>query len=72
MNSSWKEPRMLVFAAAVLFGLGFLINATAANVPAVFDPISLLLLGLTCLALHHAGVGTAWRVSSSRSRSRRR
>jgi hypothetical protein len=62
---------MLVIAAAVLFALGFLINATAASVPAVFDPISLLLLGLTCLAAHHAGLGTEWRVPSGRVRSGR-
>jgi hypothetical protein len=62
---------MLVIAAAVLFALGFLINATAASVPTVFDPISLLLLGLTCLAAHHAGLGTQWRVPSGPVRSGR-
>jgi len=62
---------MLAFVAAILFGIAFLINATATSVPAVFSPISLLLLGLTCLALHQAGVGTTWH-TTRRSYSRRR
>jgi len=62
---------MLAFVAAILFGLAFLFNATATSVPAVFSPTSLMLLGLTCLALHQAGVGTAW-YASRRSHTRRR
>ena len=52
---------MLGFAAAVLFIIAFLINATSAT-SAVFSPMSLLLAGLACLALHLAGVGTKWSV----------
>ncbi len=28
----------------------------------VFTPFSLMLIGLACLALHLAGIGTGWRV----------
>ena len=53
---------MLGFAAAVLFIIAFLINATSTATSAVFSPMSLLLVGLACLALHLAGVGTKWSV----------
>ena len=53
---------MLGFAAAVLFIIAFLINATSTATSAVFSPMSLLLAGLACLALHLAGVGTKWSV----------
>jgi hypothetical protein len=61
---------MLIFISAVLFGVGFLLNATGTGVPAAISPFSLLLLGLTCLALHQAGVGTAWNISRGRGRRR--
>lgn len=32
------------------------------SVSAVFSPFSLMLIGLACLALHLAGVGTGWRL----------
>ncbi|MFI5759033.1 hypothetical protein [Streptomyces sp. NPDC051569] len=51
---------MLGFAAAVLFAIAFIINATATSVDALFAPTSLMLLGLALLALHVAGVGTGW------------
>ena len=50
---------MLAIVAAVLFALGFLFNLVNADVPAVIGVQSLLLLGLTALALHQAGFGTA-------------
>ena len=53
---------MLGFAAAVLFIIAFLINATSTSTSAVFSPTSLALVGLACLALHVAGIGTGWRV----------
>jgi hypothetical protein len=59
---------MLGFAAAVLFIIAFLINATSAATSAVFSPMSLLLAGLACLALHLAGVGTKWSVPGHRTR----
>ena len=59
---------MLGFAAAVLFIIAFLINATSTSTSAVFSPTSLLLVGLACLALHLAGVGTGWTVPGRRTR----
>jgi len=55
-----RGPLPLGFAAAVLFIIAFLINATSTATSAVFSPVSLLLAGLACLALHLAGVGTKW------------
>jgi hypothetical protein len=52
-----------------VFAIAFLLNATSTATDAVFSPISLLLAGLACLALHLAGVGTGWKVPS---RGRRR
>ena len=43
---------MLGFVAAVLFAIAFLINATSTSTSAVFSPTSLMLVGLTLLALH--------------------
>jgi hypothetical protein len=51
---------MLGIVAAVLFIIAFLLNATSIATSAVFSPISLMLLGLACLALHLNGVGTGW------------
>lgn len=59
---------MLAFVAAVIFIIAFLISATSATTSAVFSPISLLLAGLACLALHLAGVGTGWAVPGRRKR----
>ena len=63
-----KDAAMLGFAAAVLFIIAFLINATSTATSAVFSPMSLLLAGLACLALHLAGVGTKWSVPRRRTR----
>jgi hypothetical protein len=60
---------MLAVAAAILFAIAFLLNATSTATDAVFSPTSLLLAGLACLALHLVGVGTGWKVPS---RGRRR
>jgi len=59
---------MLGFAAAVLFIIAFLINATSTAANAVFSPMSLLLAGLACLALHLTGVATKWSVPRRRTR----
>jgi hypothetical protein len=56
---------MLAIIAAVLFVIAFLLNATSTATSAVFAPTSLMLVGLACLALHLAGVGTGWKVPSS-------
>jgi hypothetical protein len=57
---------MLGTLAVALFGIAFVISATSTETNAVFSPMSLLLLGLTALALHLLGYGTAWRVPRSR------
>jgi hypothetical protein len=59
---------MLAIAAAILFAIAFLLNATNTATNAVFSPMSLLLAGLACLALHVAGIGTGWKVPSRRRR----
>jgi hypothetical protein len=46
--------------AAVLFGIAFIINGTGTSTNVWFSPTSLMLAGLTCLALHLLGVGTNW------------
>jgi predicted Co/Zn/Cd cation transporter (cation efflux family) len=63
-----KDSAMLGFAAAVIFLIAFVINATSTATSAVFSPMSLLLVGLICLALHLSGVGTAWSVPGRRTR----
>ena len=55
---------MLAIVAAVLFAIAFLLTATNTATNAVFSPMSLLLAGLACLALHLAGIGTGWKVPS--------
>jgi hypothetical protein len=59
---------MLGFIAAVLFIIAFLLNATSTTTSAVFSPMSLMLAGLACLALHLAGVGTGWSVPTRGTR----
>jgi hypothetical protein len=59
---------MLAIAAAIIFAIAFLLNATSTATSAVFSPTSLLLVGLACLALHVAGVGSGWQVPKRRRR----
>jgi hypothetical protein len=59
---------MLGFAAAILFFIAFVINATSTATSAIFSPMSLLLVGLICLALHLSGVGAGWSVPARRAR----
>ncbi|MFG2587946.1 hypothetical protein [Streptomyces sp. NPDC048438] len=48
---------MLGIAAAVLFVIAFLINAADIATNDVFSSVNVMLLGLTLLALHVAGIG---------------
>ncbi|MEW1845197.1 hypothetical protein AB0392_45250 [Nonomuraea angiospora] len=50
---------MLAVVAAIIFGLGFLLDLVGARIPGGFSGMTFVLLGLTLLALHQAGVGTA-------------
>ncbi|AEN08166.1 MULTISPECIES: hypothetical protein [unclassified Streptomyces] len=51
---------MLGIVAAVLFFIAFLINAADIGTNEVFSSVNVMLLGLTVLALHVAGVGAGW------------
>ncbi|GAA5070681.1 hypothetical protein HNP84_001601 [Thermocatellispora tengchongensis] len=65
---------MLAIVAAIIFGLGLLLDLLGASLGAGITGTTFLLLGLLLLALHQAGVGTAsfrtWR-SDWRGRARR-
>ncbi|MFJ1969675.1 hypothetical protein ACIO93_13500 [Streptomyces sp. NPDC087903] len=58
---------MLGIIAAVLFFIAFLINAADISTNDTFTSTNFMLIGLTLLALHVAGIGSAWA-----GRSRRR
>lgn len=51
---------MLGIVAAVLFFISFLINAADISTNDVFTSTNFMLIGLTCLALHVAGIGSGW------------
>ena len=57
---------MLAIVSAILFFLAFLINAADIATNDTFTSTNVMLLGLTALALHLAGVGTGWSVRSRR------
>jgi hypothetical protein len=59
---------MLAIIAAVIFVIAFLLDITGTATNVVFAPASLMLLGLACLALHTAGIGTGWPVTTRRRR----
>lgn len=46
--------------AAILFAIAFFINGSGTSTNVWFTPTSLMLAGLTCLALHLLGVGSGW------------
>ncbi|SDJ84366.1 hypothetical protein [Nonomuraea jiangxiensis] len=49
---------MLAIVAAIVFGLGFLLDLVGVRIGG-FSGMTFALLGLTLLALHQAGIGTA-------------
>jgi hypothetical protein len=51
---------MLGIVAAVLFFVSFLINAADLSTNQAFSSTNVMLLGLTALALHVAGIGAGW------------
>ena len=46
--------------AAIIFAIAWIINATGTATNAWFSVTDLFLIGLACLALHQAGIGSAW------------
>ncbi|MDH6695876.1 hypothetical protein ACIQKE_10985 [Streptomyces griseoviridis] len=58
---------MLAIISAVLFFISFLINAADISTNDALSSTNVMLLGLTVLALHLAGVGAGW---SARGRRR--
>lgn len=61
---------MLAMAAAVVFGIAFLLALLGASIGV--STTALIALGLCLLALHQGGVGTAGLGSSRRGRTRAR
>ena len=51
---------MLAIIAAIIFAIAWIINATGTATNAWFSVTDLFLIGLACLALHQAGIGSAW------------
>ncbi|MEU5278032.1 hypothetical protein [Streptomyces asoensis] len=51
---------MLAIIAAVLFFISFLINAAEISTNDVFTSTNIMLIGLTLVALHLAGIGSGW------------
>lgn len=59
---------MFAVIAAVIFGLGLILDWADADVGDAFTPATLMMAGLFCLALHLAGVGSGVRWGSRRVR----
>jgi hypothetical protein len=62
---------MLAIAAAIVFGLGLLLDLIGTSIPGI-SGTTFLLLGLLLLALHQAGIGTAGATRSGNWRRTRR
>ncbi|MBM4823598.1 MULTISPECIES: hypothetical protein [Streptomyces] len=57
---------MLAIISAALFFIAFLINAADISTNETFTSTNVMLLGLTVLALHLAGIGSGWTVRGRR------
>jgi hypothetical protein len=57
---------MLAIVAAALFFIAFLIDAADISTNHVFTQTNIMLIGLTLLALHLAGLGSGWAVRGRR------
>ena len=53
---------MFAIIAAILFGFALLLDLfdTDLGAPDAFNPTTIMLAGLLCVALHLAGVGAGW------------
>lgn len=67
------EATMLAILAAIFFLIALLLDWTSATQSTLVNFDSLLLLGLICLALHLAGIGSSvdWRSRGTYRRRRR-
>jgi hypothetical protein len=52
---------MFAIIAAILFALALLLDLANAKLGGTIDLFTIVTAGLLCVALHLAGVGTAWR-----------
>jgi len=53
---------MLAVIATVIFFIAFILRVTSTATGVALAPLSLLLIGLICLALHLAGWGSGWSI----------
>jgi hypothetical protein len=51
---------MFAIIAAIIFAIAFVLRATHTATDSAFSTLGLVLLGLACLALHVAGIGSGW------------
>ncbi|GAA4799171.1 hypothetical protein [Streptomyces ziwulingensis] len=58
---------MLAIVSAIFFFIAFLINAADISTNDVFTSTNFMLLGLTLLALHLAGIGSGWSARGRRN-----
>lgn len=65
---------MFATIGAIIFGFALLLDLFNTNLGAedALNPVTLMIAGLLCLALHFAGVGTGWRGRGFRGRRPRR
>ena len=61
---------MLAIVAAVIFGIGLLVDFADVSLGDAFTDHTLMMAGLFCLALHFSGVGTTTRFNSRRGNRR--
>jgi hypothetical protein len=64
------EANVFAIIAAVLFGLALILELAGRDLGPVLDQGTLTTAGLLCVALHLAGVATAWRGRGWRRRRR--
>jgi hypothetical protein len=64
---------MLAIIAAVIFGVAFLLDLLNEDLgaPQFFNPVTLLLLGMTLLALYLGGIGSGPRYGTGTGAGRR-
>jgi hypothetical protein len=51
---------MFAIIAAIIFGIGLILDWADVHTSDAFTPATLMMAGLFCVALHLAGLGTSW------------